>query len=500
VAWAITNAMADYQDLYRERLRRAGPDGERVEALGPDGWRPAARRTETIEVAGAGPVTVEVIETGRGPVIAGGDGAADWAEPDGAPAEAAGPGVFGAVSLRHPPRVREDLGFGVLPALLRARSVADVDRALDGWVEPVNVVLAADTAGGTLHRTAGAVPVRHPDNRLRIVPAWDPRHGWRGWHGPMPRERVGGVAVMANQRGLAGPLGVEFAPPHRAVRIRELLEERAVWSAEDMPAVHGDTRLASAAPLLDLLARTAPDELGPAARELRERLLRWDRRMDADSADAASFAAVRTGTVRRLADHPLLRPLADLPPVPEAFRPWLALVPRVGYALEHLLAADRLPLADRAAAVRAAVEEVAAREAAADGPPARWGDTHRLVPWQALPADPPEPWPSLSGDHDCVLATSSVPGVTDLSARASAARYVWDLARREDSAWVVPLGASGVPGDAHHRDQLPLWARCELVPVVTDWALLTEERPAPTEPAESPGATEPSEPSDRGEK
>ncbi|MFJ6946025.1 penicillin acylase family protein, partial [Streptomyces wuyuanensis] len=77
--------------------------------------------------------------------------------------------------------------------------------------------------------------------------------------------------------------------------------------------------------------------------------------------------------------------------------------------------------------------------------------------------------------HDCVLATSSVPGVTDLSARGPSARYVWDLARREDSLWVVPLGARGIPGDAHHRDQLPLWLRGELVPVVTDFDLLTPE-------------------------
>ncbi|GAA2404283.1 penicillin acylase family protein [Streptomyces glaucosporus] len=516
VAWAITNAMADYQDLYLERLRRTGPDGARVEALGPDGWRPAAHRTETIEVAGADSVTVEVVETERGPVVVDGPEAAAWAAGDAAGGTSGGPeggpqggpdgadaGTCWAISLRHPPRVRRDLGFGVLPALLRARRVADVDRALDGWAEPVNVVLAADTAGGTLHRVAGAVPVRHPDNRLRVVPAWEPRYAWRGWYGPMPRERVEDIAVMANQRGIAGPLGTEFAPPHRADRIRELLEESDRWSAGDMAAVHRDTRLASAAPLLDLLARTAPGELTPDARRLRDRLLRWDRRMDADSADAASFAAVRHETVRRLADHPLLRPLADLPPVPEVFRPWLALVPRVGYALEHLLTTGRLPLADRAGAVRAAVEEVAARQAAADGPPAKWGDTHRLAPWQALPAEPPEPWPGLSGDHDCVLASSSVPGVTDLCARASAARYVWDLARREDSAWVVPLGASGVPGHPHHRDQLPLWARCELVPVVTGREHLTREggdRSGPSGPSGRAPRSGPSGPSDQGEK
>jgi len=68
-----------------------------------------------------------------------------------------------------------------------------------------------------------------------------------------------------------------------------------------------------------------------------------------------------------------------------------------------------------------------------------------------------------------------VPGLTDLSARGPAARYVWDLADREASRWVVPLGASGVPGSPHHRDQLPLWLRGELVPVVTDFTAFEKE-------------------------
>ncbi|MEO3845610.1 penicillin acylase family protein [Streptomyces sp. B22F1] len=467
VAWAITNAMADYQDLYRERLRRRAG---RVEALGPDGWQPAAAHTETVEVAGAAATGVEVVETGRGPVIA---------EVPGSAAD----GEWEALSLRYPPRVYGELGFTALPALLRAREVGDVDAALDRWVEPVNVVLAADTAGGLLHRVAGTVPVRDEANLRGVVPAWEAAYAWRGRHGPMPSVPVaGGIAVMANDRGPAAPFGAEFAPPYRAERIRELLAGGRSWRAGDMAAVHTDTLNAAARPLLDLLAGL--EGLGPAAAELRDRLLRWDLRMAADSADALAYARLRSAVVRALAAHPALAPLADPPPYPALLQPWLDLCTRIGYALGSLLTTDLLPEIDRPALVRAAAEEAAAQlAAAAPGAPATWGEAHRLAPWQALPGGtgasgdpggPGEPWPGLAGDHDCVLATAAVPGVTDLCARGPAARYVWDVARREESRWVVPFGACGVPGAPHHVDQFAPWRSGELIPVLTDWQALKE--------------------------
>ncbi|MDW8809482.1 penicillin acylase family protein, partial [Streptomyces scabiei] len=366
-----------------------------------------------------------------------------------------------------------------------------------------------------LHRVAGRVPLRSGDNRTRLVAAWEPGHEWRGWH-DMPYGTVeDGVAVMANQRGPATPLGVEFAPPHRADRIRAMLDGKRVWSAAQMPALHMDTHLSSAGPLVDRLAaldgaahgspatENTAVGLSPAAAALRDRLLRWDRRMEADSVDAAAYAALRGAVVRRLAAEPVFAALAVPPAYPEVFRPWLSLTVRIGFALEHLLRSEELYGIDRDAVVRQALEEVAG------GTAGRWGDSHRLVPWRALPDDGPDGGPSdgpdggpsdgpdggpddgpdggpgdgpgapygpgLAGDHDCVLCTSAVPGITDLSARGPAARYVWDLARREDSLWVVPFGASGVSGSAHHRDQLPLWLGGELVPVVTDWDRLTRE-------------------------
>ncbi|KAB8165795.1 GNAT family N-acetyltransferase [Streptomyces sp. 3MP-14] len=483
VAWAITHAMADYQDLYRERLRRTD-DG--VEALGPDGWEPAGHGVETVTVAGAAPVTIDVWETERGPVLFGGPEDAE------------------AFSLRHVPRVTARLGFAALPRLLRARTVADVDAACEDWVEPVNVLLAADAEGGTLHRVAGRVPVRDPENRLRPVPAWDARYAWRpDAYEPTPRAEVtDGLAVMANERGLAAPLGVEFLPGHQHRRITELLRPRRDWTADEMARVHGDTRSGGAPAVLDQLAdRAGPagpagpaglEGLSPAARALAGRLLAWDRRMDADSHDAAAYAALRAACARRLATHPAFAPLATLsteplgahpdapaspagrpgPRCPAPLRPWLELRPRIAFALETLLTPGVVPGLDPAALVREALEEVA-NEGAEQG---TWGERHRLALWRPLPSTGgPALDVPLAGDHDCVWAAGSVPGVTDTSTRCPVARHVWDLGDRARSRWVVPLGAQGTADHPHHHDQTPHWAAGRLLPVETDPARLTHE-------------------------
>ncbi len=449
VAWAITNAAADYQDLYEEQLRRT-TDG--VEALGPDGWETASVHTESVEIAGRDAIAVEVIETARGPVVIG------------------GPDFARGVSLRYPPRVTGRLGFEVLPLLLAATDVRAVDEALERWVEPVNVVLAADTAGGLLHRTAGLVPQRDAENLLRVVPAWERKHEWSGWIDPMPRATVDGVVAMANARDLAAPLGVEFAAPHRYRRIRELLTARDGWTVEDMPTIHTDTWLGSAGSIIDPLRELA--ELSPEAVELRDRLLQWDRRMDASSTTASSYAAIRKALSRRITAHPAIAALDDVDAT-ELFLPYLDLLTHVSFALENLLVSD-LEI-DFTALLRESLEEVAARK-----PRGSWGETHQLSPVQVIrgPLFTRDEEPielALSGDHHCVWSTSSVPGTTDLSVRASAARYAWDLSDRTKSGWSVPLGASGVLGDAHHHDQLPLWLRGELAPIVTDWDQLTPE-------------------------
>jgi penicillin amidase len=427
VAWAVTNAMADYQDVYREELRW---DGGQVLVRNADGFAPADVHVETILVRDGDPVEVEVIETPRGPVIDDG------------------------LSLRVPSRVEAQIGFAALLPMLRAKSVDDVVAALEHWVEPVNSYVVADRSGALVGLVAGRVPLRDHRNRHLPVPGWDPAHDWHGY-APLPRAARTSL-VNANDRrdGDTAAFGVDFAPPHRARRIAELL-------ADGTPpeGVHMDA-LAAPAPR-DLIAQLAP--ASAAGRAVRDRLAAWDGRMDAASEDAGAFAAWRTALVTRLTAHPDLAPLCSPTGFDALFAPWTDPITRIGLALDRL--APRYP--DLAAA---ALDDVAAGE-----PPGTWGSRHRLIPVRLAGATTLPPAPELSGDSNCVLATSSIPGVSDICWRGPVTRYVWDLTDRARSRWIVPFGASGDPRDRHFADQLPLWVRGELVPVTTDWTELVAQ-------------------------
>jgi penicillin amidase len=466
-AWAVTNAMADYQDLYSEQLRR---DGAALLALGPDGWEPVpVNHQEKILVRGGSAEMVDIIETQRGPVISGG--------PDG-----------GALSLRTPSRVAGRLGFEAVLPLLRSRSAGDVEVALEAWVEPVNCVLAADSGGDVRQLVAGKVPVRNPQNRVRPVPAESPDHQWPGDWMDLPASRVDRVAVNANDRASGGGdlTGLEFAPAHRAQRIRHLLEEAGTGldgtpglTTDDMQRIHMDCRLGSWPALRRALVKL--DEpaatLSAAAVELRERLLGWDGQMRAGSTDAAAFAAWRSALVVALAGTPLLAPSAAPAGHSPLFAPWLNPVSRVGFALETILATGAAFGIDVPAAVGQALEAAAAAPSSA-----AWGETHTVLPLHAVAdypatgaAAPAVPPTALSGDTGCVLCTESLPGVTDASFRGPVARYLWDLSDRAKSRWIVPFGASGNPADENFLSQMPLWAAGELLPVLTDWDQLTKE-------------------------
>lgn len=341
-----------------------------------------------------------------------------------------------------PAGVDGDIGLGAMRRLLLARTVDDVDAALDDWVEPVNAVLIAGIDGRVRERVAGRTVTK--GGSTRSVP-------------PARRDlEEGEVVVHANdRRDSVAALGEEFAPPHRGARIRELLAERRQWDREGLSGIQMDTWLGSWPTFRSLLQRVEPD--GPAA-EARRRLLGWDGHMEAGSTEAALFARWRTELVRLVAAHPRLEPLHQPTGLATLFAPWTDPVARIGAGIERVV--DRgerhgLPVADLATTALARVADTLGDET--------WGESHYAPFVRAIVGDEgPGPRP-LGGDGDCVLATSAVPGLSDQCWRGPAARLVWDLGGT--STWIVPLGADGAPDSPHALDQHDLWRNGAQVPV-----------------------------------
>jgi penicillin amidase len=429
VAWCITHAMADDQDLYQDPA-------------------PRGRRVETIQVRGGDPVQIEAAASDRGPFIT--DELA-----------------FAWTATAEP-----NAGFDALPAMLRARSVGDLVETMRPWVEPANNLIAADRDGGIGYLTRGRVPVRsRPGAAWAPVPGDDPSYGWRGWVGyqdlPQARDPDGGYLFSANNRILAadsGPyLGLDVAAPWRATRIAGTLSKLSGATVEDMAALHRDVTSLPAGRIARLLSDWAP-------------LAGWDGRMLPDSTAAAAYSVLR----RELALIVLER--TGLAAVVE--HPWNRLLPGVrAESVVWRVAGDHLEAGDESLLGgwswrQALTEAIRRAERAWDGQ--AWGELHAIRPRHPLQRpelDPPEV--PYGGDMDTVQASSYIPVDGLRTAAASVARYAFDLADWDRSGWVVPLGAAGEPGTRHSCDQQDAWRAGRLLPAPYSWAAVqavAEER------------------------
>jgi penicillin amidase len=464
VAWCVTNGNGDYQDLLVER-----PDAV------------VERRRETVAVRGGDVVAVECARTERGPVVFG------------------DPGRGAVLSLRSTALDEPSTGLAVLLPMLRARDVDELDRVMRAWVDPVNNFSSVDVDGNISYRTVGRVPVRDIGSAWGPVPAGDPRFEWHGVvpYDEMPRLRnpESGLIVTANQRIVddAYPhfLGLDYARPDRAIRLHARLDEITGATVADMASVHRDRVSVAASRWAPRLAAVAPrDEWERAAVAA---LAAWDHVMAPESTAAAVYAVCRDAVCRILAHHPSLTalraPLDDEPA--GTFQP---LELRIWAVATALLDADDTTLirdgetweSTLAAALGDGVGVLRARlgDEPADW---RWGDLHVAGPRHPIGVVHPEharrldpPTVAMGGEWDTVMCAAHAVGHGFGVTSTSVARYVFDAADWDRSAWIVPLGASGDPDDEHFADQQAAWARGELVPMRYSWGAVEATSTATT--------------------
>jgi penicillin amidase len=469
VAWCVTHTAADYQDLYIERFDPETPG--RYEFQGQ--WLPAACRRERIRVRDDADVEIELTTTRHGPIVLG------------------DPRTGHAFALRYTATAEPNQTFDALLPMLRATSADALEAAMRPWVDPVNNLVFADVHGAIGYRTRGAVPVRARANAWVPVPGWDGAHEWQGLvpFDQMPAIRDPGIGfvVTANSR-VAGAdyphyIGIDFAPDFRTRRLVERLRSLERATALDMAAVHADRVSIPAVELREVLKDLPPRT--PSQARARETLLAWNGEMEPDSTAATIYATLRERLMRDLLT-PILGALASeaFAPVPGAGVTHLA---RLRADLVRMMAHDDRRLlpagADWPTVLCRALDGAVADLERLLGPDAaswRWGTVHVTQPKHPLSAAFPEHASLLDphsvavgGDGDTVQLGAFVPAAGFAVTRTSVARYVFDLADWDRSAWVIPLGASGHPGSPHYADQAPPWSELRLVPMRYDWTRIS---------------------------
>lgn len=468
VAWGFTNGVVDDMDFTVEEVDAGG---QRYREGGS--WRGFDVRRETIRVRGRSePVEYRVRETVRGPL-----------------ASDALPGVESPLSVAWT-AARATTEFRGILAMNRARSAAEMDRAIRLFTSPQQNVVYATASDTVAYRLSGTVPLRR-SGQSGSYPLDEPPEGPL-WPGVWPRDRMpalsrarnGYVATANNLQApdLYGVLGVDYPLPFRARRIVDRLSGARQWGVREMLELQRDTRSL----LGDRLAERAVRAMRRAGLETAAGTIAgWDRRVDVDSRGAALFY-LWLFRLRDLVAADEYRAASSGGGLPErAHFPdgaLLRLLEETGSDSARALWADDVSTSGRE--TLAELEERAARSAVREAAGRSWGEIHLevhahplgRVPWlDALFGFNVGPVPGPGGPHtvrpddwDRWRALDGSAWRTPLESRhGPSERFiaVLDAERGSRGYFMLPTGQSGNPFSKHYRDMLPRWLAGELAPV-----------------------------------
>ena len=291
IAWGMTNAFPDVQDVYVERPHPQNEPGEppRFEYEGE--WEQATVIREEIYLRNrTRPHLEEVVITRNGPLLSGllNAGNAPSGFPDD-PALTAAPLALRWIGHEPGKVIRAVLRIN------RAQNWQEFDAALADWSAPSQVFVFADCAGNIAHRMAGAVPLRRGGNGLVPAPGWSSSYEWAGLipdqELPKLLNPASGMVVTANNK-ITGDdypyvLTFETLPGWRARRIEEMLGQKKRLSLRDMEQIQLDQTSIYAEALTPLLTRQLSDD--PYVRIAVNMLQDWGYHMDQESAAALVF-------------------------------------------------------------------------------------------------------------------------------------------------------------------------------------------------------------------
>jgi penicillin amidase len=284
------------------------------------------------------------------------------------------------------------------------------------------------------------------------VPGEARQYEWRGWAAldQLARASNPATGVVASANGNEARLG----------RINDVLGDPAARGIEGFQHLQQDVLASNAEHLVPLLTRVAADRAD--LDEARQRLLRWDRRITADSQEATVYVAWERELTRRLAALRLPSDLADeyVRRVTRTLVPALTGPSRAWFDGDVEKSRDGLILE----ALAAAADDLRGKSS---NERLAWGRVHTVTFAHPLgisdrPARRFNVGPfAASGYSETVLSISS-PG----SGRSigPSFRAIFDLGDWDRSLAMNAPGQSGSPGSPHFGDLAAGWAAGQYFP------------------------------------
>ena len=268
VAWCVTHAMADYQDLYIEKFQ-SNPKGTTYQWKGEE--LEVQFRNESIKVAGHADHEINLKSTIHGPIIS--------ENSDGTR----------GIAFKYTSTASINRGFEALIPQITACSLAEAAQAMEQSVDPCNNYMFVDVYGDIRYLNRGQVPVRSIENAWLPVPGWTGDHEWEGSipFKEMPRSANpdNGFIVTANNKIIGDKfpyyMALDYAPEFRAKRIVERIQGIDKASVEDLVSIHSErTSIPASVYVPHILALSKLDTLESKAQGL---LRNWTYEMDPDS-------------------------------------------------------------------------------------------------------------------------------------------------------------------------------------------------------------------------
>ncbi|GAB4210435.1 MAG: penicillin acylase family protein [Roseiflexaceae bacterium] len=323
IAWGVTNAPVEVQDVYIERFDPHDPT--RYEFQGK--WERATVVREEIVVRGrAEPHIEEVLITRHGPVISPLSGRIETIN-DPAPrtegqeprTKNQEPGAVAdktatqnsklktqnseALALRWTALEPTRLIYAVL-GINRAHDWTSFRAALADWSVPPQNFVYADIEGHFGYALGGHVPVRASGETRLPVPGWTGEHEWTGIiptnELPHALDPADGLAVTANNRIVGDSyrhrLPGNWMPGYRAMRIETLLRQTRLHTADSFARVQSDQFSLPGREIAALAPRLPVDSV--TAQHARDALATWDGNLDAGTVGGTIYASLREHLIR----------------------------------------------------------------------------------------------------------------------------------------------------------------------------------------------------------